>query len=36
VRTKPKQTCIGENNDLTLTLQMLELEKEKRNENKIE
>jgi hypothetical protein len=32
---KPKQTCIGEaNDDLTLTLQMLELEKEKGDENK--
>jgi hypothetical protein len=32
---KTKQTCIRENNDLTLTLQMLELEKEKGDENKI-
>jgi hypothetical protein len=31
-----KQTCIVENNDLTLTLQMLELEKEKGDENKIQ
>ncbi len=36
VRMKKKQTCIGENNDLTLTLEVLELEKEKRDENKIQ
>ncbi len=35
MRMKPKQTCIGEtNDDLTLTLQMFELEKEKGHENK--
>jgi hypothetical protein len=36
MRMKKKQTCIGENNDLTLTLKVLELEKEKRDENKIQ
>jgi hypothetical protein len=33
---KKKQTCIGENNDLILKLEVLELEKEKRDENKIQ